>query len=361
MKKRTSLKDIALRVGVSTSLVSYVLNNQLEDRINKDTAERIRKAAAELNYQPNQIAKSLKINKTQTIGLIVADISNPYSSSIARIIEDEAKKSNYTVIFGSADESYTKAQDLIGVLLSRQVDGFIIAPPEGLERQLATLQQQDVPFVLIDRYFPSMEVDYITIDNFDISYKAVTHLIDNGFRNIGIVNYKTKLAHLKERTKGYKKALQDAEIAQVRGNIKEIFEKNLTQEVKKAIDGLLHGGTPIDAIFLSSSNVAIEGLAYLRELGIRIPDDLGVVCFDETKAYDLFQYPLTYIRQPLKEIGETAVKLLLDSMNGQATTREVHLHSELIIRGSSGRTGKNRAMSKRRKTGDRSIIRSAGR
>src|SRR5690625_6977678 len=96
MKKRISLKDIANEVGVSTSLVSYVLNNQLENRINKETAKKIRKVAAEMNYRPNHVARSLKRNKTQTIGLIVADIANPFSSSIARIIEDEAKKHGYT-------------------------------------------------------------------------------------------------------------------------------------------------------------------------------------------------------------------------------------------------------------------------
>lgn len=344
MKKRASLKDIANRVGVSTTLVSYVLNNQFEDRINKDTAEKIRKAAAELNYQPNQIAKSLKSNKTQTIGLIVADISNPYSSSIARIIEDEAKKNNYTVIFGSADESFKKARDLINVLLSRQVDGFIIAPPEGLEKQLLQLKRQDVPFVLIDRYFPGLDVSYIAIDNFNTSFNAVKHLMDNGFKNIGIINYKSKLFHLKERTKGYEKALRQGGLTVAKKNVKEIDENNLKKEIAEAIDEMIDRKNPIDAIFLSSSNVAIEGLAYVRKLGLQIPGDLGIVCFDETNAYDLFQYPVTYIRQPLKEIGQTAVQLLLDSIKNTVAFKEIILTTKIIVRNSSLRnTDKTRS------------------
>src|SRR5699024_2704816 len=129
----------------------------------------IRKVAAEMNYRPNHVARSLKRNKTQTIGLIVADIANPFSSSIARIIEDEAKKHGYTVIFGSADENHKKAESLIDVFLSRQVDGFIIAPPQGLEKQLKRLKKEDIPFVLIDRYFEDLDVNYIAIDDFQAS------------------------------------------------------------------------------------------------------------------------------------------------------------------------------------------------
>ena len=120
MVKKTSMKDIAQDVGVSIALVSYVLNNQKENRIGKEVARKIREAANRLNYQPNQLAKSLKTNKSFTIGLIVADIANPFSSSMARIIEDEADKHNYTVLFGSSDENPQRLQKLIDTLLNRQ-------------------------------------------------------------------------------------------------------------------------------------------------------------------------------------------------------------------------------------------------
>src|SRR2546423_9040838 len=148
MRKKTSLKDIAERVGVSTALVSYVLNNQKEGRISKTVAQKIRDTAKQLNYSTNQIAKSLKTNKTYTIGLIVSDISNPFSSSLARIIEDEAEKNNYTVIFGSSDESAERSWKLINVLLNRQVDGFIIASAENAESQIVYLKENEIPFVL---------------------------------------------------------------------------------------------------------------------------------------------------------------------------------------------------------------------
>ena len=154
MNKKISLKDIANEVGVSIALVSYVLNGrEKEARVGQEMAEKIRKAALKLNYQPNFIARSLKSGKTNTIGLIVADISNPFFSNLARIIEDEAKKYGYIVIFGSSDESAEKSADLIDVFLNRQVDAFIIAPAAKTEKQIKRLKERKVPFVLITATF----------------------------------------------------------------------------------------------------------------------------------------------------------------------------------------------------------------
>src|SRR6187399_864292 len=169
MNKRISLKDIADKVGVSTALVSYVLNNKKEGRIKKSVAERIRVVATELNYRTNQIAKSLKTNKTFTIGLIVADISNPFSSGLARKIEDEADRNNYTVIFGSSDENAVRSNKLIDTFLNRQVDGLIITPAENTASQIIALQRQNVPFVLVDRYFPGVDADHVALDNYEAS------------------------------------------------------------------------------------------------------------------------------------------------------------------------------------------------
>ncbi|WP_315814751.1 LacI family DNA-binding transcriptional regulator [Paraflavitalea speifideaquila] len=148
---------------MSTALVSYVLNNKRENRVSKELAQRIREVAAQLNYRTNQVARSLKINKTYTIGLIVADIANPFSSGMARIIEDEAERHQYTVIFSSSDENARKCGKLIDTLLDRQVDGLIISPPAFSEHQVIYLQEQQVPFVLIDRYFPALKTNYVAL------------------------------------------------------------------------------------------------------------------------------------------------------------------------------------------------------
>lgn len=335
MKKKVSMKDIALSLGVSTALVSYVLNNKLQDKINNDTAEKIRQLAAALNYQPNHIAKSLKNKRTNTIGLIVADISNPFSANLARIIENEAEKSNYSVIFGSADESYRKSQDLINVFLSRQVDGFIIAPAEGSEDQLLELKERGIPFVLIDRCFPGLEVDQVTLNNFQAAYDAVSHLISNGYQRVGIVHLKTGLFHLQERVRGYEAAMTEHHIGGYHENLKLVEERAIKTEIKWKIDELLNKREPIEALFFTSNNLAIEGLAYLQKLGKKVPEDIAVVCFDQDHAYDLFHCPLTYIRQPLHEIGKASVEMLLRTIDERPGNTHIILDAALIVHKSS--------------------------
>ena len=233
MGKKVSLKDIANEVGVSTALVSYVLNNLKEGRISKEIAQKIREVAQRLNYRPNQIAKSLKTNKTFTIGLIVADISNPFSSTLARIVEDEANKFNYTVIIGSSDENPQKSLKLIDTLLNRQVDGLIISPPSDSEEQMRELQNQDVPFVLLDRYFPNIKTNYVALNNQAAACMATEHLIESGCERIGMINYRTGLFHLQERKRGYLNALKKHSVPFKKSWLKLVDISNNKEEIDK--------------------------------------------------------------------------------------------------------------------------------
>ena len=329
MKKNVSLKDIAEHVGVSTALVSYVLNNKLKDRINKDVAAKIKKAAEDLNYRPNQIARSLKAQKTFTIGLIVADIANPFSSQIARIIEDEAKTYGYSVIFGSSDESAEKTSDLIKLLLDRQVDGLIIALPEHTEAQVHYLQKINVPFVLIDRYYPTIQTNSVSINNYNAAQKAIQHLIDNGHKRIGVVAYKTSLFHLNERIRGTVDLLAENAL------IGEVGINSINQDVIASIDRFMSDPDPVDAIFFTSNLLTISGLKHINSLGIRIPDQIAVVGFDETDAFDLFYAPVSFVKQPLVDLGNASLKLLLSTIENKDNIEVVELEAELVIRSSS--------------------------
>ncbi len=330
VKKNVGLKEIAQEVGVSTTLVSYVLNNQKKDRISKEVADKIRQAAKDLNYQPNQIARSLKTQKTLTIGLIVADIANPFSSQLARIIEDEAQKSGYTVIFGSSDENIEKSCKLIDTLLNRQVDGFIIAAVAQSESQIAHLQERNVPFVLIDRYFPDKAFSYVTIDNYQATFDGVTHLVQNGYKNIGFINYHENLHHLQERLRGYEAAIQ-----QSKSRVCNATVTNTRLDVEEGIAQMLQSDTPIDALFFASNLLTIHGIRYLKNQNIRVPDQLAIVAFDETDIYDFFYSPITFIRQPLHELAKEATKALLARIEGNMKTVRIHLTTELVVQQSS--------------------------
>jgi LacI family transcriptional regulator len=233
MLRKVSLKDIALRAGVSTTLVSYVINKQKENRINKETAQKIRDIAEALKYRTNQLAKSLKTNKTITIGIIVADISNPFSANLARIIEDEADRYNYTVIFGSSDENLQKFGRLVDTFINRQVDGLIVSPPPHAEIHLKNLQNMGIPVVLLDRYFNDMDTSWVALDNYHASYEAVKHLINIGRKRIGMITYKSDLFHLQERKRGYLSALEDSNIEFETNWLKEISQKMINLGKKR--------------------------------------------------------------------------------------------------------------------------------
>ncbi|WP_163711421.1 LacI family DNA-binding transcriptional regulator [Mangrovibacterium lignilyticum] len=329
MKKNVSLKDIAEKVGVSTALVSYVLNGKMEGRISKEVAAQIKAVAEELNYRPNQIAKSLKTNRTHTLGLLLADIANPFSSQIARIIENEANKLGYTVIIGSSDEQVEKSKSLIQLFLNRQVDGLILSLPENSEEIVSDLKEKGIPFVLLDRYFPEISTNSVTIDNYSAAEAAIKHLQENNIARIGIVTYETSLFHLEERLRGALESCNgNATVGKVRlGNIEE--------DVEAAITAFLNPENKVEAIFFLSNLLAISGLKYLNKLQVTIPDQLAVIAFDKTDAFDLFYTTITYVNQPMNAMGVEAVKLVQQAISGVPTETTVNLQTELVIQHST--------------------------
>lgn len=327
MKKNVSLKDIAAEVGVSTALVSYVLNGKMEGRISKEISARIKAVAKELNYRPNQIAKSLKTNRTHTLGLLLADIANPFSSQIARIIENEANKLGYTVIIGSSDEQLEKSKSLIKLFLNRQVDGLILSLPENAEEIVTDLKQREIPFVLLDRYFPDIPSNTVAVDNYAAAKAGVKHLLENSIERIGIVNYDTTLVHLNERLRGAVDLCQGKEIVGL------VRLGHIQEDVEAAIDRFLENKA--EAIFFMSNLLTISGLKYLNRKKILIPDQLAVIAFDKTEAFDLFYTSITYINQPLSALGSEAVRLVDNAIAGSSTEATVYLKTELVIQNST--------------------------
>ena len=329
MKKKVALKDIAKELGVSTALVSYVMNNQeVEKGVNKESAIKIREVAARLNYRPNQIAKSLKTNKTYTIGLVVADIAYRFTTGITRAIEAEAKKNKYTVIFGSSDENKEKFHELVNVLINRQVDGLILVPVEHSEQEIEFLQKNDIPFVLIDRFFPGLDANLVAIDNYKAAYQCTMHMVKQGYKQPAFVNYKTRLFHLQERTRGYEQALKDSGIKPDTSFIIEIREKHIEEDIKKGIKQLTAQGG--DSVFFATDILAIHGLKNINAMKIKVPKELGVVSFDESEAFELFGCPITHGRQPIEDIGKQAVATLLDLVNNNKVKRKIIRESDCV-------------------------------
>jgi len=341
--KKTSLNDIAQQLGVSKTLVSFVLNGRgKEFRISDDICKKVLDAAKEMNYQPNRIAQGFRTGKTKTIGLVIADIANPFFGKLGREVEQEASKHGYRVIFCSSDENAEKFKQQIAMLQQSQVDGYIISPPINSEEQIKMLIRSHVPLVLIDRFFPAIDSNYIVVDNLEASYKATSHLLALGRKRIANITLNMDLINMKERTEGYKNALIDNGITPDNDLIKILPFSHDNADVIKAINELVgdKNNLKADAILFSTSKLGVMGIECISSLGLKIPDDVAIVSFDNVDAYKICVSPVTVIGQPLQEIGQKAVAILLDEILGKRKagnkTQKLKLLTELIIRKSSG-------------------------
>jgi LacI family transcriptional regulator len=335
MNNRVSLKDIAQKVGVSTALVSYVINGlEKEKRVGDTVVKQIREVARELNYQPNQIARSLRRGSTKTIGLIVFDISNPFSGQITRVIEDEAVKNGYTVIFGSSDENKAKSEALINTFLYRQVDGFIIAPVEGTENQIAALIKKGIPVVLIDRNFPQLNVSNVCLDNFRATFDATNHLVARGYKHIVMIAWLTQSTHMQDRIKGYSEAMKINNL-QPEITIIEVPFSFSKMETEGFIEKKLKEIVNMDALLFATNSLTLAGMYCINNLGLKVPEDLGIVGFDGSEAFDFFYAPLTFVEQPLNEIGTNATNILIGLINGETEILHHVVTPVLKIRNSS--------------------------
>ena len=335
MAKKVSLKNLADVVGVSTALVSYVMNGlEKEKRVGAEVVKRIREAARELDYKPNRIAQSLRTGTTKTIGLIIADIANPFFGNIARVIEDEAKKHGYIVIIGSSDENKHKSASLLEVMINRQVDGLIIFPTEGTLLQIKELQEKGILLVLTDRYFSKLTTNYVVLDNFEASFDAISHLIQNGYRKIGMIAYESILIHMQERIRGYVEAMK-ANNLENEIQLELVRYNYVKSDTNKAFIKLTEGENKINALFFATNTLTIAGLYSIRKLNLKIPDQIAIIGFDGNEAFDFFYTPITFIEQPIIKMGKEAVRVLVNQINGTNEIAHIKLRHKLIKRQSS--------------------------
>lgn len=333
--KRASIKDIARIAGVSVATVSYVLNKKEGQRISEDTKKKIFEIAETINYVPNRIAKSLQNNRTKLLGLIVADISNDFYSSIARHLEDKALKLGYTLIIGSSDENQDKFAKLIELFSQQQVDGMIVAPVAGSEEILQKLVEKNYPLVTIDRYLKGVNIPGIILNNREITENTTNFLINKDFDQIIYIGYHTKLPHLLDRQHGFESTISESG-KMVSTEYILVGLENIAQETQSKLKDVLGENPTNTALFFSSNKLAVAGLSYLVKNNIKVPADVSVVAFDETDAYQLFPSDITYVKQPLEEMADEAVKLLdLQITQYSSIAKKITLSGELIIQNST--------------------------
>ncbi|HAZ02065.1 MAG: hypothetical protein A2W90_09170 [Bacteroidetes bacterium GWF2_42_66] len=332
--KKVGLEEIAKQLGVSKTTVSLVLNNKAkENRISDEIMKKVKKLAEELNYTPNHFARGLRKGTTNTVGLIIGDISNPFFSRIARYIEDEAAKEDYHVIVASSDEKKEKTEQLIHILLDKKVDGLIITPNYQNSEIVLWLKKQEVPFVLVDRYFPKIKTNYVGVDNGAGISSAITHLYEQGYEKIALITYHPLMSNIKERINGFREALKKNNLRLHNQYIQEVSYTSTEDDVKLAIDQLLALTNPPRAILFATNKIGLYGMEHLNARNVRIPQDISVISFDDDPAFRLSYPPVTVIEQPLKEIATDAARLLLEQMKTKKIKyEEIVKPVNLIIR-----------------------------
>ncbi|TRW25334.1 LacI family transcriptional regulator [Flavobacterium zepuense] len=339
MKKKTvSIKTIAANLNISVTTVSFVLNGKAKEKhISKELTQKVLDYAKEVNYKPNQIAQSLRTGKSNILVFMVEDISNNFFSKLARIIEDIAYEKGYKVIFCSNENDDKKSEELISLFKYRQVDGFIIVPSPGIKSTIKELIDENIPVVLLDRYFADLDCNSVVIDNEEATFNATTHLINNKFKNIGFITTDSDQTQMQDRLGGYQKAMTKSGLnAQV---LKIPYIATSDSRSKDYIRSFLKESKSLDSVFFATNYLAQTGLEVFKEDAPHLIHDLGIIAFDDNELFKIYDPTITSVAQPLFDISTELMKLLLPLLKRKdvkETTKNILLSAELKIRESSG-------------------------
>jgi LacI family transcriptional regulator len=333
-KYTNNMRELADILGLSVTTVSRVLNGKAKKyRISGSTEQRVLKTAKEHNYIPNKIARSLKMARTETLGLIIPDIANPFFADLAKSIELEARMKGFSIILCDSREDLSVEKELINLLLGHKVDGIIIAPVGTNFDHLLGIYESGLSIVIVDRYSPEIHMPYVTSDNYGGAFSAVNYLISMGHRKIACVQGIKDSQPNKERVLGYMDALKQNGISLDESYI--AGEDFSTENGYKQTRVLFSVDDPPTAIFALSNLISLGVIKAVSEMGLRIPDDVSLVSFDEQPYSAYLGTPLTTIEQKKSEMGELAVNVILRYIEHKVNNKKpvsMKIKTNLIIR-----------------------------
>ena len=331
---RVTMEDIAKKAGVSINTVSRALNDKPD--INEQTKEEIIQIAEDLNYQPNRFAQGLRSSKTSTVGVIVADILNPFFSALLKGIEQAARQQDYSIIVQDTDEKYGNERSAIQTMMAEQVDGLLITPVQTEKETISELQRSSLPFVLVGRHFDELDTSYVVTDDVQGSYKATEYLIEKGYKQIAIISGPAHISSSRERLLGFRDAMNDHDLA-----IPEEFVLKNTVTMEEGYETgeeLLAGEKTPEAVLCYSDFVALGVIKAAREAGYGIPEDLAVIGYDDIFFSTCLEVPLTSVRIPKKEMGQRSfetLRQLIGAEKGEPAQKRIKLEAKLVERESA--------------------------
>lgn len=316
-----TMKQVAEKAGVSTSTVSHVINNTRV--VSDDVRERVLAVIQELRYIPSAVARSLKNDKTHTIGMMIPNNSNPYFAELIQGIEDASFKLGYNIILCNAYDDAKKQAAYLRVLMEKRIDGLILVASGDDEELAEILRGMPMPKVVVDREVSGVDADFIEADHDRGGYLATKYLLGLGHRDIACVSGPMHLVPSRDRVAGYQRALQEAGIAV---NSHFLVHSDFTSEggytAFKHLLGLAHRPT---AVFAGNDLMAFGGMCAANEAGVRVPEDLSVIGYDDIALASFSTPRLTTMAQPKYEMGETIARILVERIQGghQPVRREM--------------------------------------
>ena len=327
----TTIYDVARRSGVSPATVSRVLSGRRN--VDPELSEKVRAAVAELGYRPNGVARNLRRASTHLWAVVISDIENPFFTSLVRGLEDVAQPEGYHVVLCNSDEDPAKEAAYASAVLTEQMAGVVISP-SGTPDGVVQLHEANIPMVLIDRRLEGVEVDTVLVDNEYGAAEAVRHLVDGGYRRIACITGPRRVSTAMDRLAGYRSSLHEAAIR---------YQKELVRHADfreaggyAAMESLLDLAEPPEALFVANNLMTVGALECLANRGLRAPDDIALVGFDDIPWADLVVPSLTTVAQPTYELGRTAGQLLKDRIaNPGRPPSTVTLRTELHVRATS--------------------------
>ena len=336
MEKKLSISDIATALKVSTTTVSFVINGKGQDKgISAVVEKRILDYIEIVGYQPSEYARALRTGKTNIIVVMIEDVSDPFFSGIARMIEESAYKKGYKIIYSSTENDTKKTKELFRIYRAQKVDGYIIAPPVGIEDEIKSLLADNLPVILFDRFFPSIPTNNVVVNNYKGTCEAIKHFFNRGHKNIAFVTLSSEQIQMQQRLDGYISAIDEHEAECFIKKI--VYHEKLDRSVAE-IEQFLKMNKQLDAVFFSTNYLAEAGLEAIRNLKLKIPEDLGVIVFDDYNFFRLFTPSITAVAQPLREISENIINLLLSNLSDPELHQEkqtIVIPTELMVRNST--------------------------
>lgn len=326
-------EDVARLAGTSPAVVSYVLNGGPRG-VSPATKARVLAAVEQLDYHPNGIARSLRMNRTMTLGLVVPDTSNPFFAELGRAIEEAAFAQGYTLLIGNAAESDERQTTYVRTFLARQVDGLFLVPGNAAAGCLPLLHRTRTPWVAIDRGFPGMAMATVMVDNKGGARVATEHLLGHGRRRIGCIAGPQDVMPATDRVAGWRDALAEAD---VRPSAMRVSHGPFGRRAGYLAAMEILADRTHDALFVASDEQAVGALRALAELGLRCPEDVAIASFDGIAAAAYSTPALTTMAQPFVEIGVTAVAGLVERIaRPELPAQPTVLPVTLVARGSCG-------------------------